>query len=92
MASGGCRCTLSPHGGTSLRFNDRDSNREGFSISRCPDVIYFAAGQPGIWSENGQHVLQKALFLESVWIRCSIFVCVCVCVSAGAQLVNEVIK
>lgn len=50
----------------------------GFSISRCPDVIYFAAGQSGICSENGQHVLQKALFLESVWLA-AVSLCVCVC-------------
>lgn len=84
VASEGCRCTLIPHGGTSRR----DFNSRGYSISRCCDVMYFATGQPGISTEDGQHVLEKALFLESFLISCSLFVCLHVKVP---KLVNEVI-
>lgn len=68
----GCRCTLSPHGGISRRFYDGDSDRGSYSISRCCDVIYFAARQPGISDDYGQHVLQRGLFLDAFSVSCSL--------------------
>ncbi len=65
-----------------------------------PDVMYFAAGQAGMSTENGLHVLQKSLFLESFWGSFSLLslspfsfsLCVCVFWCCCAKLVNEVIK
>lgn len=76
---GGCRCTLSPHGGTSRRFKDGLQQRRGvgwvYSISRRPDVIYFAAGQPGMSTVS----FTEQLFLEAFRMSCGLFALMLLC-------------
>ena len=81
MSSGGCRCTFSPHGGTSRRFNDRDSNRGGFFYITLPWRHLFCS-RP-IWHmlwEWSTCASESTIFRICLAPLQCLCVCVCVCV------------